>query len=326
MEAKYSLNRMFDFDLSRNGETAWICGEAGSIETVRRMMAKNNILLTRRAAEESGCLFKQTIKPQGKGQTPVKNSDPRMAGGYYGQYEDIKGAFFCLVEHTEKKKRVRSLEAVYRMYKDLYLNDPERYCCEVLSLKEPRIIIPRIKTNSLISYNGFRMHITGRSNQQLSYKNATPLVLAPVWNQYVKNISKYLERCKAAEKDLEISRFDGLSEEDNNKLYDQLLSKLKGSLYGPRYKTVAKILTENADKFQQLSCPDQCRVLSKIISLFANQSSGANMNLLTGKGVTGKLLTTKNIATGSRNKIILIHQSVTGFYEQEIDLASCGQP
>ena len=325
-DAKYSLNRMFDFGLSRNDETAWICGEAGSIETVRHMMAKNNILLTRRAAEESGGLFDQQIVSQGKGQTPVKSSDPRMAGGHYGQYNRLKGAFFCLVEHTEKKKRVRSLEAVYLMHRALYIKDPERYCREVLSLKEPKIIIPRIKINSLISYNGFRMHISGRTGSRIILKNANPLVLEPLWNQYVKNISKYLERCAAAKQDLEITRFDGITEAENISLYNKLKSKLENSLYVIKYETVSKTLAESEYDFQKLSCSDQCRVLIQILNLFANNASIADLKLLNGKSGVGILRISKNIAPENDNKIILIHQSVTGFYEQEIDLASCGQP
>ena len=289
-------------------------------------MAKNNILLTRRAAEESGGLFDQQIVSQGKGQTPVKGSDPRMAGGHYGQYNRLKGAFFCLVEHTEKKKRVRSLEAVYLMHRALYIKDPERYCREVLSLKEPKIIIPRIKINSLISYNGFRMHISGRTGSRIILKNANPLVLEPLWNQYVKNISKYLERCAAAKQDLEITRFDGITEAENISLYNKLKSKLENSLYVIKYETVSKTLAESEYDFQKLSCSDQCRVLIQILNLFANNASSADLKLLNGKSGVGILRISKNIAPENDDKIILIHQSVTGFYEQEIDLASCGQP
>ena len=48
---KYSLNRMFDFDVMRGNEQAWFAGENGSISIVRKTMKKNNILFTRRASE-----------------------------------------------------------------------------------------------------------------------------------------------------------------------------------------------------------------------------------------------------------------------------------
>lgn len=50
----YSLNHMFDFDVARNGKTAWKRGKNGTIITVRRQMMKNNILFTRYAREKRG--------------------------------------------------------------------------------------------------------------------------------------------------------------------------------------------------------------------------------------------------------------------------------
>ena len=55
----YSMNRVFDYDVVRGGETAWKAGEDGTIFTVRRMMRKNNILVTRFAREATGGLFDQ---------------------------------------------------------------------------------------------------------------------------------------------------------------------------------------------------------------------------------------------------------------------------
>lgn len=70
-------------------------------------MAKNNILFTRFAHEEKGGFFDQTIMPKKKGQFPIKSN---MSIEKYGGYNKLKGACFCLVEHTNKKKRVRSIE------------------------------------------------------------------------------------------------------------------------------------------------------------------------------------------------------------------------
>ena len=112
----FNMNRVFDYDVVRGGEVAWKAGEEGTILTVRRMMRKNNMLVTRFAREATGGLFDQQIKAKGKGQTPIKSSDPRMTVEKYGGYNKRAGAYFALIEHTEKKKRVRSLEAVYIMH------------------------------------------------------------------------------------------------------------------------------------------------------------------------------------------------------------------
>ena len=89
----YSLNRMFDFDIVRNGDRAWTAGSDGSIAVVRRTMGKNNILFTRRPAEKGGGLFDQLIVSKGNGQFPVKASNPRMAIEKYGA---LKGGYLAL--------------------------------------------------------------------------------------------------------------------------------------------------------------------------------------------------------------------------------------
>ncbi len=179
-DARYSLNRMFDFDVERGGERAWIAREAGSIAVVRRTMAKNNILLTRRTSEVGGGLFDQLIVPKKQGQTSIKSSDPRMAVEKYGGYNKLTGAYFILVEHTKKKKRVRSLETVFLLHQGLYEQDAQRYCREILDLQQPVILLNKVRIDSLLSFDGFRMHVSGRTNNQISFKNANPLVVDDV--------------------------------------------------------------------------------------------------------------------------------------------------
>lgn len=317
---KYSLNRVFAYDVLRNGEKAWTAGTQGSIDIVRKTMRKNNILFTRRASQVKGCLFDQQIVPKGQGQASIKSSDPRMSVEKYGGYNKISGAYFTLVEHTNKKKRIRSLEAVYLMNREMYEKEPERYCREVLGLEQPKVLIPKIKINSLVSYDGFRMHISGRTGLQIIYKNANPLIIAPEWHVYVKNISKYLERCRQAGKDLEITSFDKLSAEQNQALYDLLVEKLENTVYGKKFETPANTLKENRQPFAALCVPNQCRILIQIFNLFANNSASADLKLLNGKAGIGILYTSKNLNNRKEHTFRLIHQSVTGFFEQEVDL------
>ena len=82
----YSLNRVFDYPVQRGGETAWL-PDGSSLATVRKTMAKNNILFTRYVTEQKGAFFDQQPVKKGGGQMPLKTSDPRLAdfqkyGGY----------------------------------------------------------------------------------------------------------------------------------------------------------------------------------------------------------------------------------------------------
>ena len=319
-DVKYSLNRMFDFDVRRGGESGWVAGPNGSIAVVRQTMAKNNILFTRRAAETTGGLFDQLIVPKGKGQAPIKATDPRLSIEKYGGYNKLTGTFFILVEHTSRKKRVRSLETVFLMHRAVYEQDPVRYCREILGLVDPKILLLKIKINALVSFDGFRMHISGRTGSQIIFKNANPLLIAPTWHQYVKRISKYLDRCKTAGRELELSSFDGLTDKRNEQLYLLLLEKLENPLYRIKFATAAATVREQLDKFSQLTVFDQCRILLQLLNLFANNAASADLKLLNGKSGIGILLTSKNLDNYSGHRFELIHQSITGFYEKRINL------
>ena len=320
-KAKYSLNKMYAFDVVRNGEVGWKAGEDGSIAMVRWMMSKNNILFTRRNYEVKGKLFDLQLVAKGKGQLPAKTSDSRLSNDKYGGYNKLTGAFFILVEHTYRKKRVRSLETVFLMYTEMYHKDPERYCREILGLQQTKILIPKINIDSLVSFDGFRMHLSGRTGKQIIFKNANQLVLEPVWHQYIKNISKYLAQCKAIGTDLPVTVFNGMTAEKNEELYLLLLSKLQNPRYQVRLSTAANTVQEQTEKFKVLSLANQCRILIQILNLFANNASSADFKLLNGKAGIGILLLSKNLENYNGHSLKLIYQSVTGFLSSR--LISC---
>lgn len=116
----YNLEKMFIWDVARDGEIAWKAGKSGSIVQVRAMMEKNHILVTRRSYEVKGGLFDQQILKKGKGQVPVKESDERLRDiGKYGGYNKAAGAYFMLVSSKDKKgKEQRTIEFV-----PIYLKD-----------------------------------------------------------------------------------------------------------------------------------------------------------------------------------------------------------
>ena len=56
---------MFDWDVERNGEVAWIAqkkdGEAGTIATVKKVLGRNTPLMTRYSFEGKGGLANETL-------------------------------------------------------------------------------------------------------------------------------------------------------------------------------------------------------------------------------------------------------------------------
>lgn len=319
----YNLKRMFtsDKDVVRNGEVAWKAGKSGTIVTVRDVMKKNNILVTRRSYQVKGGLFDQQLMKKGKGQVSIKGSDERLTVKKYGGYNKASGTYFMLVESEDKKgAKIRSIE-----YVPLYLcsrierdeGETKRYLEVERGLKNPEVRIPRIKIDTLFKVDGFYMWLSGRTGDQLIFKGANQLILSEQDTKILKKVIKYTNRRKE-NKNAVLSEKDDLCQESLSKLYNEFLNKIENTVYHVRLSAQQKTLTENKDVFLKLSNEDKCIVLSEILHMFQCQSGAANLKLLHGPAKAGILVL--NSAISKCSQIAVIHQSPTGIYEQEIDL------
>lgn len=302
---------------------AWKAGNAGTIATVKSVMGKNNILVTRRSYQAKGGLFDQQIMKKGKGQVPIKGSDERLdAINKYGGYNKATGTYFMLVESEDKKgKRIRTIEYVPLHLCDRIEKD-ERYAERYLEkkeheLKNPKILIPKIKIDTLFKVDGFYMWLSGRSDNRLVFKGANQLIISEQDARILKKVIKYVNRRKE-NKNAVLAKQDGLSEEDLTGLYDVFLDKLKHTVYRIRLSAQEKTLSDNRDDFLELCKEDKCIVLSEILHIFQCQSSTADLKLIHGPGNAGKILL--NNAISKHEQISIIYQSPAGIYVQEMDL------
>lgn len=318
----YNLKKMFEQErIERNGEIAWEGGN-GTIVTVRKFMEKNNILVTRRSYEATGALFDQQIVKKGKGQVPIKSSDERLCDiQKYGGYNKEAGAYFVLAESEGKKgKKIRTIEYVpIRLKKEIQKSEENiiRYLEEERQLKNPRVLVPEIKIDTLFCVDGFYMWVSGRSGDQLLMQGANQLVLSQEETEILKKIVQYVER-KKQNKELKIYDSDHLEEKKVVMLYETFLNKLTNTVYAKKLGAQAKTLTEKREKFKELCIEEKCIVLYEVLHFFQCQSAAADLKLIGGSGRAGILCLNKNITDCSR--IEMIHQSPTGIYEQTVDL------
>ena len=119
-------------------------------------------------------------------------------------------------------------------------------------------------------------------------------------------------------KNIKISDKMELTDEMLIKLYELFYKKLKDTIYNIRLSTQVKTLESGKEKFEKLSLLDKCLVIEEILHLFQCQSSSANLGLIGGPASAGSLKISNNITNNS--KVLLLNQSITGFYEQVIDL------
>ena len=318
----YNLEKMFIWDVARDGEIAWKAGKSGSIVQVRAMMEKNHILVTRRSYEVKGGLFDQQILKKGKGQVPVKESDERLRDiGKYGGYNKAAGVYFMLVSSKDKKgKEQRTIEFVPIYLKDRVEKDMEsarNYLMEERGLREPKILIKKIKIDTLFKVDGFYMWLSGRTSNQLIFKGANQLILSKEDMKTLKKVVKYIQRQKE-DKNVKISVRDGITEEELLKLYETFLDKIRHSIYGVRLSSQEKTLVNGKEKFIDLSVEAKCQVLYEILHLFQCQSGASNLKMIGGPASAGILVMNNNIS--KCKNISIVNQSPTGIYEKEIDL------
>lgn len=320
----FNLKKMFisKWDIERNGEVAWKAGRKGTIVTVKQTMNKNNILVTRQVHEAKGGLFDQQIMKKGKGQIAIKESDERLASiEKYGGYNKAAGAYFMLVESKDKKdKTIRTMEFIPLYLKNKIESEESialNYLEKDRGLKEPKILVKKIKINTLFDVDGFKMWLSGRTGDQLLFKGANQLLLSNEHAAIMKKILKFVNRQKE-NKNLLLVDNDEITEEMLIQIYDMFYEKIKNTVYNVRLSAQEKTLSDKKKNFLNLKKEEKCVVLSEILHLFQCQSTSANLKMIGGPGKAGILVMNNNIS--KCNKISIINQSPTGVFENEIDL------
>lgn len=313
----YHMDKVFAYDVQREGKAAWIAGNQGSIVTVKRMMGKNTPLVTRRVYEMHGGIAEQTIysareaKPENY--IPIKARDERLADvTKYGGYSSVSGAYYFLVEHTKRKKRVRTLEVVPLYLKDK-LNKEDKlveYSERQLGLEQPRIIMPKIRFKTLIKRNGMLLRISGRTGKQLMVDNAVQLCIGGHWENYIRHLENFLMSGK------ESDNRKIVTSKANMELYDILHEKHTHTLYRERPNPVAQKIADAKDKFRDLSLKEQAGTLLELLK--ATQCVNLSIDDKA-TGIKAAPMKINNDVT-SAETFSMIYESVTGIYTRELDL------
>jgi CRISPR-associated endonuclease Csn1 len=312
---KWSINRMFDY--TTNG--AWEVENNKSLNIVKSTMAKNNIRFTRYAFKQKGGLFDQNPVKKGSGQVPIKKGmDISKDGGY----NRPSSTYFAFVEYVDSKgKTYRSFEPIDLYIEKEYLNNPKEFISNRLGVDDVKIIIPCVKYNALISIDGFRMHLSSKSGGGVTLvcKPAIQLVVSQKQEKYIKKISNYLIKCNELKKEKEVTKYDELSAEENLDLFDTLINKMSKTIFAVKFGKLGNTLTDKRDEFESLSLYSQCYTLMQIINiLHANVLSGDLTAL--GEAKKSGITTISNKLQSSYKSAKIINQSITGLFEQEIDL------
>jgi CRISPR-associated endonuclease Csn1 len=311
----YNLSKMFDKDVVRGNDVAWRV--ESTIATVKEMLAKNTPILTRLNFVGHGEIANETLYGADKAKKdvyiPLKTNDPRMQDvTKYGGFTSATTAYFFLVEHGNEGKRIRTLETVpvyMRERLEKGREELQRYCEDSLGLINPSIRLPRIKLQSLIKKDGYYVHISGKTGNQITVRNAVCMCLRQNWIDYIRLLEKYQEKG-------ELDKM--VTAQKNLELYDILLDKHENSIYKYRPNAIGKKLKMARQKFENLDSGKQGIVLLQILQATQVGIAKSDLTLIGEAAMTGVMLFGKNITKSS--ECLLINQSVTGLYESSVNL------
>ena len=317
---EYNLSRMFDWTIRRNNETAWEASKKdmpGTITVVKAMLRKNTPILTRQSFTGHGAISDATIygkeRTKEKVYLPLKSSDKRLTDvTKYGGYNKASIAYFTLVEHVVKGKRIRTLEAIPVYMKERIEKHPEeleRYLVEYLELKEVSVRLRKIKIQSLIKVNGYFLHVAGKTGAQIILRNAVNLCLGQMWINYIKKLENSQEQNSVG---------SVISEDKNLELYDILTQKHLKGIYSKRPNPVGQKLADGRNAFMNASLEKQCAILMQLLNLTKIGGTASDLTAIGGAAKSGIMLISKEVT--KTEEFLLIQQSVTGLYEKSVDL------
>lgn len=336
---RYHLSKMFERTVQRGDDIAWISeknGHNNTINLVKKQVFKTTPIITRRSYVATGAITsKETVwgKQKTEGSAagvyfPMKTSDARLSDvTKYGGKSGVSTGAYSLISYREGDKEIRSIESIPSLFiKDGELDDKGkekfiRYCSLIISqnskkkCSEFRIIYPVIKFNSLMRIDGYYYYIGGKTDNSYYLYNAVPLKLSATDVQYIKKVEKAIKNNDYCERNNLGELF--ITEENNINFFEAILNKICCGIYLKRKGKVFTNLANSKEKFNSLGIPEQCNIIQKIVLLFAANTQTVDLSPI-GKTHEGKVTLSKYIE--SLNECVLINQSVTGLFENEVDL------
>lgn len=313
---QYNLKKLFD----RPVGGAW--NPDSSIETVKNTIRQSGVNVTRYAFTENGAFYDATVYKCGDAgiDAPRKESLPLEK---YGGFKKLSTAHFAIVRSVDKKgKSIKTIErvpvlTVYKQKtdKDAFIN----YLTNQVGLKQPQIIVEKVKIKTLIEVNGTPVWIAGVTGNKILVHNAVQWYTDSETDKYVKGLIKLEDMKKSgklSDKELEekefvlhTNRFNEnklvVESKRNIDLYNRIIAQLEKPIYGgiSAFSVFRENLRKGSEKFKELRCFDQAYVLLQCIRFLKCNSETADLSLLKLGGQCGMLTINKNI-TGKDIEIV----------------------
>ena len=241
---EYNLKHLFD----RSIAGAWKGSE--SVAAVKKTAARCSMSVTRYTFTGKGKFYDETVYSGKDGAVmPRKDTAPYTDVVRYGGFKSLKTAYFAVVESDGKKgAREKYIKPVPVLIDYKSKADPGivlRYLTEYEGLKNPKILVGKIKIKTLLEVDGMPVYLAGITGSQLLLHNAVQWYTDPATDDYVKALSKLFEANRkgmltdaekqATEYAVKTNRFKEskllITKDRNLSLYDAIASQLGKKIY-----------------------------------------------------------------------------------------------
>ena len=325
---KYSLNTLFYTDVKNANTVAWEMDK--TVHIVEKTMNNNNILVTRRTAEQKGALYDATVykakiaeKAKEGAYYPLKTTDNKIKDvRRYGGFTSIKIAYYSIFEYIldskKGKKKITRVVPIPIYIAQNIKNDKDllKYAQKQLPGKDLKLKYRKLCIGSSLKINNFYYYMGGKTNDNFFYDSAVQVVLDKESELYIKELTKYLNWKKENKENKDAGRWNNITEVKNTQLYNILVEKMNTGIFirktPNKYNELSTV--EVRDKFKNITKDEQAKILLEILNLLTNKKSTSdlkNINVKTSRGAYGFNLS-------NQSQFSIIEQSVTGVYEKEI--------
>lgn len=327
----YNLNRMYDFDLLKQGRVIWQVPK--SLETVQAMMKSNDVRITKKLLVQKGELYNATITKAHKAKEgehfPLKGADARLRDVHrYGGYEKIKIAYYSVFSCREKAlNTIHTLIIPIPVYKAGLLQteaDLTAYAWQTKQKTKPikdiysaiTPIYKKLCINTVMKINGFKYFLGGRTEDYICLYPAIPVVLDEQAAAYLKAVSKV---GRADDVENTAQAIDLITAEANEAFYEVLLKKMEEKIFAKSYQSrMEKLASEPVRaRFRELSVGAQCSCLLEILNLLANNKTTSNLKKWLGVTMSRRK---QPMDLTKLEECIVYETSITGLYEKAVSL------
>ena len=334
VQYKYNMDKIFRYNVIRNGETAWIADNGTTKQHVIKTINRNTVTITRKTEEVHGALSnKVTVwssklaKKNPDAYMPVKTTDEKACDvTKYGGITAIANSGYTLDEYNINGKMIRSIEAlpVYLGRKNMltedkikeYLHEKIRKEYKNKTVTDLKVCILFIPQKSKVCVDGFNYYLGGVTGNSIYLSNAEPLYLSKEDEEYLRKIIKAVGKGYYEETDKNGQII--ITDERNMEFFNTLGSKLNARPYNNNRWNIYKIMENKEEIFAGLSIEKQCYVINQIISWINSKTQNVDLSDIKGSSHSGTMTLNKKISECSQFE--LIYQSVTGMYEKRTDL------